>query len=56
MQNRTLTYVLLGQPVSNRGLATSRPRDWQVDGPVLTLTTTDDGGTPVSAGRWRKIL
>jgi hypothetical protein len=56
MQNRTLTYVLAGQPAGGTGpLATSRPRYWQVDGNVLTLTTKDEAGKPVSVSRWRKI-
>jgi hypothetical protein len=60
MQNRTLTYMLAGQPAGRPAggagpLATSRPRHWQVDGNVLTLTTKDDVGNPVSIGKWRKI-
>lgn len=56
MQNRTLTYMLAGQPAGGTGpLATSRPRHWQVDGAVLTLTTKDDAGRPVSISRWRKL-
>jgi len=56
MQNRTLTYVVAGQPAGNSGpLALSRPRHWQVDGNVLTLTTKDDAGKPVSVSKWRKI-
>jgi hypothetical protein len=56
MQNRTLTYVIAGQPAGNTGpLALSRPRHWQVDGNVLTLTTKDDAGKPVSVSKWRKI-
>ena len=35
-------------------LALSRPRHWQVEGDVLTLTTKDDAGNPLSVGRWRK--
>lgn len=55
MQNRTLTYILEGQPAGGTGpLATSRPRHWQVDGNLLTLTTKDDAGNPASIGRWRK--
>jgi hypothetical protein len=55
MQNRTLTYLLAGQPAAGTGpLATSRPRHWQVVNGVLTLTTKDDAGNPVSVGRWRK--
>ena len=56
MQKRTLTYMLEGQPAAGTGpLATSRPRYWQVDGNLLTLTTKDDAGRPTSIGRWRKM-
>jgi hypothetical protein len=56
MQNRTLTYVIEGQPVAGTGpLAASRPRYWQVEGTTLTLTTKDDAGNATSIGRWRKI-
>lgn len=57
MKNRTLTYVIpgdapLGAP--SGPLATNRPRHWQVEGNTLTLTTNDDGGKPLSVGRWKK--
>ena len=56
MQNRTLTYVIEGQPVGGTGpLSTSRPRHWQVDGDVLTLTTKDDAGAVLSVGKWKKV-
>ncbi len=57
MQNRTLTYILDGAPplgAPSGPLASNRPRYWQVDGNVLTLTTKDDKGTPLSVGRWQK--
>jgi hypothetical protein len=54
MQNKTLTYVIEGQPVGNGPLALNRPRHWQVDGNVLTLTTKDDAAKPVSVSRWKK--
>jgi len=58
MQNRTLTYVLEGQPGSMRTgggpLATNRPRHWVVDADILTLTTRDDSGAPASVSRWKK--
>lgn len=55
MQNKTLTYVMEGQPPSGTGpLATNRPRHWQVEGTLLTLTTQDDAGKPLSVGKWRK--
>jgi hypothetical protein len=55
LQHKTLTYVVEGQPRSGAGpLAMSRPRHWQVDGDLLTLTTKDDAGNPLSVGRWRR--
>ena len=54
MQNRTLTYVLAGQSPGTGPLAINRPRHWQVEGTLLTLTTQDDAGQPLSIGRWRK--
>ena len=54
LQNRTLTYVLEGQAPGTGPLALNRPRYWQVEGTLLTLTTKDDSGNPVSVGRWRK--
>jgi hypothetical protein len=55
MQNKTLAYVIEGQPKNATGpLAMNRLRHWQVDGDLLTLTTKDDAGNPVSVGRWRK--
>jgi hypothetical protein len=53
--NKTLTYVIEGQPAAASGpLATRRPRYWQVEGNVLTLTTKDDAGNPASVSVWRK--
>lgn len=54
LQNRTLTYVLEGKSPGSGPLALSRIRHWQVDGDILTVTTKDDAGKPVSVGRWRK--
>jgi hypothetical protein len=55
MQNKTLTYVIEGQaPLTSGPLAMNRPRHWQVEGTLLTLTTLDDAGKPLSVGRWRK--
>ena len=55
LQNRTLTYILEGQPPAATGpLAMNRPRHWEVEGNLLTLTTRGDDGKPVSVGRWRK--
>ena len=53
LENRTLTYVIPGQ--SGTGpLALSRKRHWEVSGDLLTLTTKDDAGKPLSVGQWRK--
>ncbi|HXW07769.1 MAG TPA: hypothetical protein VD833_21245 [Vicinamibacterales bacterium] len=55
MQNRTLTYVIKDQsPLIPGPLATSRPRYWEVTADILTLTTKDDAGKPLSVGRWRR--
>jgi hypothetical protein len=54
LQNKTLTYVIQGQPVGNGPLALNRPRHWEVNGDILTLTTKDDAGNPTSVGRWKK--
>jgi hypothetical protein len=57
MQQHTLTYMLEGQPplgAPSGPLALNRPRYWQVDGNILTLTTRDDEGKPTSVGRWVK--
>ena len=55
LQNRTLTYILEGQPPAATGpLAMNRPRHWEVAGNLLTLTTRGDDGKPLSVGRWRK--
>jgi hypothetical protein len=57
IQNRTLTYVLEGQPANVAGggpLAANRPRHWEVTEDALTLTTKDDGGQPVAVSKWKK--
>jgi len=58
LQNHTLTYFIEGQRSSNQTgggpLAPSRPRHWEVTGDVLTLTTRDDSGAPLSIGRWKR--
>jgi hypothetical protein len=58
MQNRTLTYVLKeqGSALSRSGpLALNRPRHWEVEADVLTVTTKDEQGHPLSIGRWRRL-
>ena len=59
MQNRTLTYVMSGQPVGARRrpgpLSPSRPRHWEVKGDLLYLSTRDEAGKILSTGRWKKI-
>jgi hypothetical protein len=59
LQNKTLTYVLEGQaaPMTRSGgpLALNRPRHWEVEADVLTVTTKDDRGNPLSVGRWRRV-
>lgn len=57
MQNRTLTYMIPGDPAvgaPSSPLATNRPRYWQVEGNILTLTTRDSNGKTLSVGRWQK--
>jgi hypothetical protein len=58
MQARTLTFLIEGQPklgAPSGPFALNRPRHWQVDGNVLTLTTRGDDGQPASIGRWEKV-
>jgi hypothetical protein len=58
MQNKTLTYIVEGQPSSMKTgggpLSPNKPRHWEVNGDVLTLTTRDESGAPVSVSRWKK--
>jgi hypothetical protein len=55
MQNRTLTCVIKDQnPLIPGPLATTRPRHWEVTEDLLTLTTKDDAGKPLSVSRWRR--
>jgi hypothetical protein len=57
MGRKTLTYVIEGQPplgAPSGPLATNRPRYWEVEGNVLTLSTKDDAGQIVSVGKWQK--
>jgi hypothetical protein len=59
LQKHTLTYFIEGQRsgyVTGGGpLAPGRPRHWEVTEDVLTLTTKDDAGAPLSIGRWRRV-
>jgi hypothetical protein len=57
LPGRKLTYILEGQSavgVPSGPLATNRPRYWEVDGDVLTLTTRDESGKALSVGKWKK--
>jgi hypothetical protein len=58
LQRRALTYFLEGQRsgyIAGGGpLALSRPRYWEINGDLLTLTTRDDKGAPLSISRWRR--
>ena len=55
MTARSITYKPEGRRAGDGGpLSIERPRYWQVDGEVLTLTTRDAAGQPLSVGRWRK--
>ena len=54
MGNRTLTYIVPEQGAGTVPFALNRPRHWEVQGDLLTLTTKDDSGKPMSVGRWRK--
>lgn len=54
-QNQTITYFLEGQPTAGGGpLAAHRKRHYEIKGDVLTLTTRDDSGAPVSIGTWKR--
>jgi hypothetical protein len=53
MQNRTLTYIVQGQ-TGTGPLSPRRPRHWEVKENLLTLTTKDDNGKPLSVGHWRR--
>jgi len=56
MPNKTLTYVFDKAPApSDSPLATNRPRYWQVDGTMLTLTTKNDAGAAVAVSQWKKV-
>jgi hypothetical protein len=58
MQNKTLTYIVEGQASSMKTgggpLSPNKPRHWEVNGDVLTLTTRDESGAAMSVSRWKK--
>ena len=58
LQRKTLTYFLEGQRSSLQTgggpLALNKPRHWEVTGDVLTLTTKDEAGAPLSISRWKR--
>ena len=55
---KTLTYFVEGQRSSLQTgggpLALNKPRHWEVTGDVLTLTTKDEAGEPLSISRWKR--
>jgi hypothetical protein len=58
-RNKTLTYVRYvseGQypSVTAQPMAVERLCNWNVTGRILTLTTKDKSGKPLSIGRWRR--
>jgi hypothetical protein len=58
IQAKTLTYIFEGQTnwqTDKSPLSPQRPRHWQVDGNVLTLTTNGDDGKPVAVSKWQKV-
>lgn len=56
--NKTLTYILDGQASAMKTgggpLSPNRPRYWEVNGDVLTLTIKDESGAPVAVSRWKR--
>jgi hypothetical protein len=57
MTSRTLAYTLEGQQAvrpPTHPLDTNRPRYWEVNGDMLTLTTKDQAGMALSVAVWRK--
>lgn len=58
VQAKTLTYVFEGQTnwvTDTSPLSPHRPRHWQVEGNVLTLTTNGDDGKPAAVSKWQKV-
>jgi hypothetical protein len=59
IQDKSLKYVIEGQTghgfQRSGPLGADRPRYWQVDGTLLTLTTRGDDGKELSVGKWRKM-
>jgi hypothetical protein len=57
MTSRTLAYTLEGQQAvrpPTHPLDTNRPRDWEVTENMLSLTTRDQAGMPLSVAVWRR--
>ena len=60
LQKRTLTYLMEGSKglvassASAAPLSADRPRHWEYADGVLTLTTKNNDGQPLSVGRWKK--
>ena len=58
LQQKTITFMLDSRQnfEANKGpIDLKKPRYWQVDGNILTLTTKGDDGKPVAVGRWEKM-
>ena len=59
VKDSSLVFVLQGQPAygaPSGPLALNKRRYWQVDGDVITMTTRDDAGAPLSIGKWKKLV
>lgn len=60
LPKRTLTYIMEGSSglvataATAAPLSANRPRHWEYANGVLTLTTKDNDGKPLSVGRWKK--
>ena len=59
LQDKSIKYVIEGQTghgyQRSGPLGVDRPRYWEVDGNMLTLTTRTDDGKALSVAKWRKM-
>jgi hypothetical protein len=59
LQDHSIKYVMEGQTghgfERSGPLGIDKPRYWQVDGNLLTLTTRSDDGKDLSVAKWRKM-